>query len=358
MILLIFLCMLLFASTLSAQEKRYYFYHPEMNSGTELAFNPLSVLVSGSFDILRNGTDTRDVFDQPYRTGMSNVWENLTHPVRSVQAYGSKDFFANEVLNFNLDPNSSQFLANYTLHVFGNGMQYVKMAEWYDHHRYPYPKLWSLVTTFSYQYMNEVLENGAYTGANVDPIADMLIFNPIGLLLFSTVTGKHFFSHTMPLYDWSPPAYYNPANREIVNTGQQYATKVKFGSSRYALFAYWGAQTVFGGSYSLDEHRSLSLGAGSFVRNVRAIPQGWGARKMIPETVPILGLFYDTDNSLLASLYISGTHYENLRVDIYPGLLHIGRFTPGLFVGYGEWEKAQFGVTTSWLPVGIVGNLR
>jgi len=353
------LCLLLFTCLTAAQEKSYYFYHPEIQSGTELAFNPLSVLVSGSFDILRNGTDSRDVFDQPYRTGMSNLWENLTHPVSSVKAYGSKDFFANEVLNLKLDPNSSQFLANYTLHVLGNGMQYVKMAEWYDHHRYPYPKLWSLATTLSYQYMNEVLENGAYTGANVDPIADMWIFNPIGFTLFSTAWGKHFFSQTVPLYDWSPPAYYNPANREILNTGQQYATKVKLGSSRYAFFAYWGVQTLFGGCYRLDDERSLSLGVGSMVYHVEEHIMGNGrARKMTPDTIQAIGLFYDVNNSLLASLYLSGKRYEHIRLDVYTGMFKSGRFSPGIFAGYGEWDKLQLGITASWSPIGVVGNLK
>ncbi|RPI00512.1 MAG: hypothetical protein EHM72_08985, partial [Calditrichaeota bacterium] len=252
------------SASLFSEETKYYFHHPENNFGSDLIFNPASLFLNGTFDILRNNGRPKNIYKIPYRTGVDNVIENLTHPVQNIEKYGWTNFVENEVFNTSLNPDKMQFLPNYTLHLIGNSMQYIKLAEWYQHHQYPYPYLLSLATTLGYQFMNEVIENWDYRGANVDPIADMLIFNPVGFLLFSTDWGKEFFSEQFPIYDWSGQPYYNPGNGFMENAGQQYSAKIQFRSaSRTSFFIHWGVFAALGLSYRMKNDCSLSVSYGS-----------------------------------------------------------------------------------------------
>lgn len=152
----IFVAVLFLSSVIKASDKPYYFYNPDQEYGSELRFSPFTLWVNGSFDILRNGGHYKDIFKP-----------------------------------------------NFGLHLIGNGMQFVKLSEWYDYHQYSYPKLLSFATTTTYHLFNEIFENGSFKGTNVDPISDILIFNPLGMLLFSTSAFKEFFFEKLPLLDWS-----------------------------------------------------------------------------------------------------------------------------------------------------------
>lgn len=347
---------LFLSSILCASDHTYYFYNPEQDYGSELRFNPLTLWFNGSFDILRNGGHTKDIFNQYYKIGCTNVLENITHPIKNINEYGLNDFLHREIFNITTDSYESQFLPNIGLHLIGNGMQYVKLSEWYDYHQYPYPKLLSFATTTTYQLFNEIFENGNFVGTNVDPISDMLIFNPLGMLLFSTTTFKKFFSEKLPLLDWSLQPYYNPNNRFLENAGQQFASKLKLGEkSHYSLFFYWGVLSTGGFSYSLDDERSISFSAGAIVNKVNE-NRFRNARYMTPDLDYAFGFFYDKNNSLLLSSFLTGPKFYNIRVDIYPGLIEFGDFKPGFFLGIGEMDGLQFGLTCLFLPVGLLGQ--
>jgi len=274
----IFVAVLFHSSVINASDKPYYFYNPDQEYGSELRFNPLTLWVNGSFDILRNGGHSKDIFNQPYKVGCENVVQNITHPFANIKEYGVKDF----------------------LHP-------------------------------TYQLFNEIFENGSFEGTNVDPISDMLI-------------------------DWSLQPYYNPNNRFLENAGQQFASKLKLGKkSRYSLFFYWGVLSTGGFSYNLDDERTISFSAGAIVNKINE-NRFRNACYMTPDLDYVISFFYDRSNSLLLSTYLTGPKFYNLRVDIYPGLVEVGDFKPGFFLGAGEMDGLQFGLMCSFLPVGILGQ--
>jgi len=337
-----------------AQEDPYYFYNPANDFGSDLVFNPLTLMINGSFDILRNGNMTKDVFDLPYRNGFANVVANIAHPRDNIEKYGWSNFCADEIFNARGDKDRMQFLPNFSLHILGNGMQYVKLAEWYDHHGYPHPFVLSAATTIGYQFLNEVIENSAFDGPNVDPIADLLIFNPLGFILFSTRFGKETFSRTIPIYDWSCQPYFNPGNLYLENSGQQFASKIQMSApSHYAIFLYWGVNTIFGMSRRVSENSTLSFGAGSVIFGLRESRQG-EARLVTPLTKNAVGLFWDRNNSLLASAVIAGAKADYFKVELFPGLLRIGSLKPGFFIGQLDGGNLQIGVAASWFPLGML----
>jgi len=154
------LVLLLGISCIFCQERKYYFFNPENDFGSDRLFNPLSLLVNGSYDILRNGGHTKDIFNNPYGAGYKNVGRNLLDPFSNIRAYGWKCFWEQEIFNFELNKNKANFLPNLGDHTIGNGMQYAKLAEWFEYHNYPYPRLYSFLVTTAYQFTNEALENG------------------------------------------------------------------------------------------------------------------------------------------------------------------------------------------------------
>lgn len=342
-------------AVLFSNENEYYYFNPENDFGSDGMFNPVNLFLNGSYDIFRNGAHNKDLTDQPYRTGFINVRDNLRRPWKNIERYGYKNFVRREIGNFDSDVRESQFLPNIGLHVIGNGMQYVKLSEWYQHHNYPLPRILSMATTISYQMMNEILENGSFQGANVDPISDMLIFNPIGFTLFSLPAVNEFFTTTVPIYDWSPQPIITLSNLNIYNAGQQYTTKIKLKhDSKYAVFMNWGVSSVFGLSYNFAEDKSISVGAGAIVNLLKEEQsKSEDSRYMVPGIDYALGIYYDKNQSLLASLLLSGPKYYNLRMNIYPGFLKYKNISPGLFMTIGEMDKFVIGFTFTSIPIGF-----
>ena len=348
----IFLC-----HPLLAQETKYYFYNPKIDYGSDGFYSPLSMMINGSYDIFRNGAHSKDVFNQPYMIGMKNVWRNISSPLYNINRYGWDRFTREEIFNFNLNAKEAQFLPNFSDHTLGEGMLYAKTAEWYDYHGYRYPYVWSFVTTSAYQFINETVENGSYEDTSVDLIADMLVFNTAGFILFSTEWARDFFSRTVPMYDWSLQPVIDPTTGFLFNAGEQFVIRhgLPF-APRYSAFVYWGIHGIAGVSYACDDENNLSIGVGQVVNRVNE-NRYKGLRFLTPSLDGVIGIFYDKNNSLMTSILLSGPRLYNAQINIYPGVVKIGGFEPGVYLAFGEWDKFVFGVTLARVPLGIgLGN--
>ncbi len=340
---------------LHSQNSNYYFYHPEYQYGSELYYNPLSMVINGSFDILRNGGHDKNIFNLEYEAGFDGVLTNILNPIENIEKYGWKRFISQQVfpISSNQEKAQVQYVPNYTHHIIGEGMLYVRTAEWYDYHKIPYPYFFSILTNTLYQFVNEAIENRGFMGTDVDPIADLLIFNPLGILLFSFDATKKFFSQTVQLSDWSLQPIINPATGKLENGGEQFA--IKYGlpfAAKYSAFVYWGIYGLFGLSYSNDQVHNYSFGVGTVVNKLKENIIN-DSRWMSPELDGAIGFFYDKNHSLMTSIIVTGPRLYNIRINVYPGYFKVGYFSPGFYLGAGEWDKFLFGVTLAHLPVGL-----
>jgi len=334
-------------------QNKYYFYKPDIKIGSELHFNPGTLFLNGSFDILRNGGHSKDITKIEFQKAFDNVWWNITHAGKAIRQYGTKYFLGEEIFPSSFKKDKAQYFPNYGHHLIGGGMLYTKTAEWYDYHGFPYPKTASIITTTAYQFLNEMAENGGYQGVNTDPIADLLIFNPLGIILFEFDGVKRFFSETVPLYDWSLQPMFTPRNNFIENAGEQFVVKYDpEWFEEYSLFWYWGIYGIAGVTYSQDGIHNYSFGAGRVVNKLKDGVRR-NSRLVTPKLDSALGFFYDIDNSLVASLLLTGPGLYNARLNVYPGLFDVGPFKPGFFVGFGEWDKFIFGISLAHFPIGI-----
>jgi hypothetical protein len=209
-----------------------------------------------------------------------------------------------------------------------------------------------------YHLLNEIVENNSYSGVNIDPIADMYVFNTLGYVLFSFQDVRRFFGRTLQLRDWSYLIAYDPHLRSIENVGQNFAMKVKLPSSKaWHLFYHFGNQGAGGLSYRGCDGGSLSLAVGLVADELQETDERTNRRTLTTRLVWTAGLFYDVENSLLLSLILAGTKGYKVRLNVYPGLVRFGPVSPGFFVNLREDDRVVAGLVLRWLPFGIAARM-
>jgi hypothetical protein len=344
---------LIAAPQLSAQQQEPYFYRG-LTYGSESLYNPASLIINGGFDILQSATHSRNLSTIKFGTGAKNLWNNLKDPFTQINKYGWHRFLGNEVIPMSLKIDQAQYFPNYTLHLIGGGMESRMIHEWYVAHDVPLPSLFSGLTIAAYHFVNETVENDKYVGPNVDPISDVYIFDIGGVILFSSDAVAEFFSKTLQLNDWSGQIAYNPRFNTIENHGQNFVIKYKLPFvDKTSLFYYFGDSGMLGLSFHRDNHECLSVGGGFVAKSLRNVDSTNGARTISIDMGLIGGVFYDRENSLLASLVVSDRINEKVKLNIYPGVIHIGPVSPGLFVSLGKGDQLITGVSIRYSPAGI-----
>lgn len=326
-----------------------YFYK-NRDFGSEALYNPISLVLNGGFDIIQV-THERDITKIPFYDGGRNVLRNLGDPFGPIRRYGLGNFLRDQVIPLGLSKENGQWWPNYTLHLIGGGMTYVATTEWYEAHSVPQPVLLSLLTMTTYHVVNEITENGAYQGDNVDPIADLYLFDIGGIVLFSSESVQRFFSEDLNLADWSFQPSFSLRNFHLHNNGQFFSIKWKFPfSERWHLFYYFGTNGVGGVSYKRTDGSFISVGIGLVAKALIDVDNLTNKKSV--DLVPNIGLFYDVGNSLMASLSISRKTDYMANLNIYPGLVRIGGFSPGFWFVVSAEGKPIIGLTTSFLPAG------
>jgi hypothetical protein len=344
----ILLCAII--SVCDAQAQAPYFYKGR-DYGSEAMYNPISLVLNAGFDMIQVSHD-RDITRIPFYAGGKNVFRNLGNPFGVISRYGWEDFLRDQVIPLGLSKENGQWWPNYTLHLVGGGMTYVAMTEWYQAHEFPEPKLFSMLSMVSYHLVNEITENGAYEGDNVDPIADIYLFDIGGIVLFSFESVQRFFSEELNLADWSLQPSFSLRNLNLHNNGQFFSVKWKFPfSERWHLFYYFGTNGVGGLSYKRDDGSFISVGIGLVAKDLIDLDKLTNKKTL--DLVPNIGVFYDVGNSLMASLSVSKKTDYMVNVNIYPGLLKIGDFSPGFWMSLSSDARPIIGVTTSLLPAGV-----
>ena len=336
-----------------AQDKNYFFYH-DLPYGSEALYNPVTLVMNGTLDVLQNYSVQSRLSDIAWRVGATNVWRNITSPFPIINQYGWNNFLKHEVFPTSLDYRNAQFVPNYLLHAVGGGMEFRKIWEWYDAHGYPVPQLFAGLTTYGFEFLNETVENGNAYFPTTDPIADMLIFNPLGIILFSFDPVCSFFSSGLSLNDWSGQMAISLSPFTVYNFGQTFVAKVPVvpakGTSAFFLL---GETALLGVSQKFDSSNALSLGLGATHLELFTVDVTNGIQTKSVKMGFVGGVYYDRDNSLLASLLVGNGLVEKVRLNVYPGLWEYGGFAPGLFAFLDKQGHPTVGITVRWLPFGL-----
>lgn len=339
-------------TVLTAQERRY-FYHARPY-GSESLINPGSLFINAGFDILQSATHSRDLSTIKLGTGARNVLDNLADPFTQIEKFGWGRFIGQEVFPTSLRIEEAQWFPNYTLHFIGGGMDARMMYEWYSYHGFAAPALMAGLTVAAYHLVNEAVENDRFIGPNVDPIADIYLFNLGGALLFTNDDVAEFFGTTLSMTAWPGQAAWNPEFNTLENHGQYYIIRypVPFAPT-YRLFYHFGDNGLAGVSIPAGSGEYLTLAAGATQRQLRTVNVVNGARSVTVELGWMAGVYYDRENSLLASVMASNRINEKLRLNLYPGVIDLFGFSPGLFASLGSRNQFIAGLSFRYSPIGL-----
>jgi hypothetical protein len=340
---------LLCAALPALAQEPYFYKHRDF--GSEAMYNPVSLVLNAGFDMMQVDRK-RDLSRLPFAVGMRNVVHNLGDPFAAIQRYGWGDFMKDQVIPIGLSKKDGQWWPNYTLHLVGGGMTYVATTEWFEYHEFPAPVAFSIITMVVYHMVNEITENGAYEGDNVDPIADIYLFDAGGILLFSFDNVRRFFSEDLNLADWSLQPSFSLLDGTLQNNGQFFSIKWKFPfSERWHLFYLFGTNGLGGVSYKFDGGGCLSVGVGLIARDLILLNSLKNKKTL--DLVPNIGVYYDVGNSLMTSLSISRKTDYMVNLNVYPGLVRCWGVAPGFWLVVGQHGHTFVGVTAAFLPAGL-----
>ena len=322
--------------------------------GTQAQYSPLSVIMNGSFDILQVSNRNNDLSSIQFAQGFRNVWWNITHAGSAISQYGWDRFIRTEIFPTSLQLRNAQFWPNYQLHLLGGGITYVATAEWYAQKGFSSPRLLSAATMVVYHVVNEAVENGGYDGPSVDPIADLLIFDPLGILLFSIDGVPEFFARTLHAADWSFQPYINLRSGNLLNNGQNFIFKLNLPwTSSWRLFYLTGMEGGLGISARWNETDDISVSGGLATRELVEVDGSTGVRTLTARLVWTAGIFYDRNGSLLASCILGGGRGYLARMNLYPGVLSVFGARIGATLLIEQNGTPGFGCTISGLPIGL-----
>ena len=332
-------CFLL-ATALCAQSQPLFY--KGQSYGSEGMFNPVYSFLNYTYDTLQV---PRSFDDKNLSARWRQVRWNLGHPRSAIELEGGWNAFVKrQILPFG--SNEGDWLPNYTLHLLGGGMTWQKNAEWLEHHGFPLPRLTSLVLVTAAELFQEVIEKKSTL--HDDEIADVYLFRPAGILLFAWGGFARFAADTLRLQSWGYQPMYEPGQGQILNAGENFVIRPNIlKSEAFRPFAYFGMTNLFGFSHSISETDNISWGIGGAM--VKAKPA---------ETRFSGGLFWDRNNSLLASMIVNGTDDLAARLNIYPGAI-FGKsaWSPGIYVGIEDGFKgASLGFAIRYTPIGVAGG--
>jgi len=329
-----------------------YFYHG-YDYGSDASFNPVSELINGSFGVLQISNRWASLDEIKWRRGFDITWESISNPGRTVDAYGREKFVTHELLPADYGWSNLQWVPNYTLHMIGGGARHRAFVEWYDAHNFPVPSVFAWGTTLLHAWGVEAIEHYNAPGPTVDPVADMLLFDPLGALLFSFDGVSRFFSHTLNMSIWSGQPAYNPAVNTFENIGQNYGLHYYFSDThRVGLFGYMGMSQLLGITVRGGELFDWSIGIGGAADELAIAERGNGMSAVYANIKLDGGVFLHKNGSLLASLHGSQAWAQTFRLNVYPGWLSVGGVSTGLYSGM-RGNDVIFGITFAKIPVGL-----
>lgn len=319
------------------------FYKPA-STGSDSLYNPLYSNVSYSLDTLQlaNNFNTDDFSEH-----LEDVWYHLQHPTKTIEGDGGSTRFINrEVFPIDSDRSgeSAAMLPNYMLHLLGGGILYRKDMEWFRSRQYRYPRFTAAALAMTSELVQEAIENDNATDS--DAIADLYLFRPIGLLLFSNDRLARYIKRVLEPAVWSTLQSWDAVDKNFTNTGISYIYRpplFTFGDMR--AFIFTGLNNLFGLSHALQSGGTLSWGVGV------AISEITDQKKVRANLKTSVGLFYDRGNNLVWSAVFNDVGITRFRMNFYPyGSAFPG--SAGFFLSLSDFNEISAGMVYR-LPLGV-----
>jgi hypothetical protein len=332
----------------TSKVRKSYFYSGK-TYGSEAAFNPVTEFLNEGFDVLNTPGYSRRVLNGRLDLGLKTVARSVANPGRVIRDYGGfSRVVRNELLPLSRSGNGGgHWTGNYGLHLFGSGMVSARMREWYIAHGVSHPELAANVSMFAAHLMNEVSEALPHQVYREEALPDLFLFDGLGMLLFHFESVQRLVSNEhVQLTNWQLQPIFVLPDSTLENVGQRFELKVRLPrSTHWSAFTELGLAVQAGLSYRFDDGHALTVAGGprTIGYRVDSITQ---RREKVRGA--IASVYYDRENSLLIGLTYD-QQQKLARINIYPGVLRLGTFAPGLLLEQRE-GRMHFGVASPWSP--------
>lgn len=327
-------------------------FYASRDYGSEAEFNPFSIIINEGLDQLRTSTNRR-FLDFPYRGAAVVVLHSLANPERVLRHYGYGRWLRNEVFPLTTKAQGGgQWVPNYQLHLFGSGMTYARLAEWYEQHGFAsHPRLLAASTAMAFHFLNEIIETGSAFQDDEDSLTDLMIFDPASILLWNQAWMLHRFDGRLEMTDWQGQASLGEPGTTIENAYSMVMLRVPLPRTNA-----WKVMTTAGDAFLGGISRRVGTGywitmAGGLdpLDNPVIDPR---TNTKTATLKPDVGLFFDRNSSLLVSLISKGGSNNGATLNVYPGVLHLGGISPGFWVQGIRGGGVRFGIV-SRLGLGV-----
>ena len=322
--------------------------------GTDAYGGPFDLLFNKGFAVAQWEDRNRRIFDHDY--GWRVVSASLTDPAGAVRRAGGWG----EVLKVQALPfyyggaRNPQWVTNWFGHVFEGGLSYRRLMEWNEARGLPLPRLSAAVLTLAAGAVNEAYETpppppGEPVLGNAGIVMDLLFFDPLGILLFSSDRLAHTV-HDLGVTLWPSQASLALNTGELQNNGQAVVFRIPLPWTRHAFFLRTGVG-VEGG---LTWHRrdgwnvSGSVGMQSFTRHLD--PGTWY------ETAEFSlagGLWVDQDDVLVASMTVDQRTDRRFSLNLYPGSIEVAGTALGAWFVVNGQGRPYLGISGRTLGAGV-----
>ena len=339
-------------STVDASD--YIFLRPHVDYGSEALFGPVQVGLNRGFSTTVWAGAERRLGSVEWRGGLASVWDALSHPGAAVErAGGFGTWLRRETLPSSRSPWTWSFAPNIAGHVIAGGLSYRHLAEWMEFRGVPAPRLTAAVFSWAVDFTNEVVEGanaGGGSPGHATTVADLYIFDPLGLLLFEIDAVARFFAGTLRFADWSPQASITLPDGRVQNASQVMSYKVPLPfNERLRTLVLVGQGTQLGVIYQRDDGYALG-GAMGFAASSRQLVPGTDAERLVATFAG--GLYLSRNNSLMGSLVLANGTSTALQVNLYPGLVRGPLEDLGVWVSIGRGRESSFGLSFG-MPWGV-----
>lgn len=328
-------------SSVIAPDERdsFYFYHGRPY-GTDVVAGPFDVLLNKGFAVAQFNNRDRYIFDYPYAG--RHVWSSVTDLPEHVERYGGwRRFLGDEVLPLSFSWREWKWAPNYFGHFIEGGMTYRRLAEWGRVHGMPAPGLTAGIITMGAAVINEMYAHPGFTHGTAATGADLLFFDPLGIVIFSIDGVADFFAHSLSANIWSSQAALM-TDGELVNSGNNFVVKIPFGSERASIFLRGGLAFTPGVTWHRDDGLDVSFGIGGEGRTQNIDPD---TGEETPAIAVGGGVFFDRGGTLLASLMVSEAEHRRVVLNVYPGVLPIADGRLGGWLIIRDSGHLRFGVS-------------
>jgi hypothetical protein len=327
------------------------FYVPR-DYGSDAQFNPVSVILNHGFDQLRTSR-RHDITAYPFGASIGAVTRSVLRPDRSLRHYGYSTWLTHELLPLSLKRSGGgQWYPNYTLHLFANGVTYVRLEDWFAAHGVEdHARLAAGVSSFAFHLLGEAVENGPTADRGVDALTDLLVFDPASILLWNQSWMRRWFSGRLEARDWYGQLSVGIPGKTVENAYSMVVVRAPIpGTSNWRMLVSHGYVFLVGFSRRTVGDDWLSVGAGADAPVTPVIDSTTGRKTALLEANT--GVFYDRNGSLLASLVTRGGSDNGLTLNVYPGVLRFGPVRPSFWLQQNRGGGVRFGLSSK-LGIGV-----